>query len=262
MENKSGTPPKLVHLIVPSITAFITLLVALVGLGTAIIQAVRTAQAGQTAQTALSSSQASGATITPQTALNPIETSALSAVASNTSASISISNKLMLPVNIYVGNSLQGVVKSNSVQAFIFDKYPVSVTWNVVKQTTVKGVPLGHDMGGTFDDVNLGDDISIDNVIADQSYFYPVIDNHTDTDCLVTINKGWQSEFITGASAPAHSDNIGFGYYELYTNSNVTLDCGGKLYWWGQQPDETNGTSFFDQVTTDTGYIDFTLNPE
>jgi len=260
MEKKPDTPPKL-HIIAPTITALITMMIALIGFGTALLQAGRTALAGQAAQPTQPPTQLTSAATGAQPAITPAQTSAILAVAGNNSASISITNKLLLAVNIYVGNTLQGVVNASSTKAFIFEKYPVSVGWNVIKQTTVKGIPLGNDMAGTFDGVNVGDEISIDNIVADQPYFYPILDNNTNTDCLVTINKGWQGEFVTGATVPAHTANIGFGYYELYTNSNVYLDCGGQIYWWGQQPDVTTGTSFFDQVTTDTGYIDFTLNP-
>jgi hypothetical protein len=116
-------------------------------------------------------------------------------------------------------------------------------------------------MGGTFYAVNFVDQIIIDNVVEDQPYFAPFITNPTGTDCDVTINKGWKSEFVTHAVVSAKTDNVSFGYYELYTNANVTLDCGGQIYWWGLQPDETNGTSFFGDVEKGTGIIDFTLKP-
>jgi len=284
--------PKLLHIIIPAAT---TLLVALIGLGTAIYQTEKPIQLTEVAQTAQANTQTAAAptlnaqatqsafaptylaqtiqaaftstlaaetvnapTSTPARS-QPTSTQAPSVTASEASPSFNIDNKLYLPVKIFIDNVYQNDLDSGGYRTYTLNRTPASVTWSVVKQTTVKGSPLGHDMSGTFDNVTGGDELTIDNLIDNQPYFYPIINNTTKKDCDVTINKGWNSEYVTGAVASASSDNVGFGYYKLFTNSNVTLNCAGKSYWWGIQPDDTSGTSFFDEVEKDTGVIYFTL---
>ncbi len=299
MAEKPESNPKLLHVIIPAAT---TLLVALIGLGTAIYQtdkpiqltaAAQTEQAltvtflaptaqaetasapsmvAQTVQAAFTATLAAQTALAPTpTALPPTSTPQPTAEiktqvpppASSTAfhPTISITNKLLLPVKIFIDDVYQSDLGNGDSSTFTLVSYPAVVKWSVVKQTTSKGMPLGHEMGGSFADVTVGDQITIDNMVEDQPYFYPLISNTTGRDCDVTINKGWKSEYITGAIAPANEDNVGFGYYELYTNSNVTLDCGGKVYWWGLLPDEKKGTSFYDEVEKDTGAIHFTLHP-
>jgi hypothetical protein len=130
----------------------------------------------------------------------------------------------------------------------------------VVKETTSSGRPIGDNMGGKMADIHSGESITIDHTVGDQRYFYLYISNHTSEDCEVTVNKGWQSENATDAVVPANTDEIGLGYYKLFENSNVTLDCGGKERWWGLQPDESGEGSFYDRVRSPDGVIVFILN--
>jgi hypothetical protein len=287
MEKKPDSNPRLLHIIIPAAT---TLLVALIGLGTAMYQTEKPIQLTEAAQTAQAFTQiAAGPTLNAQasqSALAPtfVAQTVAAAVTATVAAlpspvpsqtptpipistatlatnTISVSNKLNLPIKLSVNNNYVSDLDAGGYQTLTLDHFPATLTWEIVKQTTVKGMPLGHDMGGTFHGIREGDEIVIDNEVDNQLYFYPIINNTTGTDCDVTINKGWKSEYVTGAVVGANQSNIGFGYYELYTNSNVTLDCGGKIFWWGEQPDETNATSFFDQVEKDTGIIYFTLKP-
>lgn len=297
MAEKPESNPKLLHVIIPAAT---TLLVALIGLGTAIYQtdkpiqltaAAQTEQAltatfsaptaqaetamapsivAQTVQAAFAATQAAQTALAPNVpppTSTPQPTTEVKtqipppATSTAFNPTISITNKLLLPVKIFIDDVYQSDLGNGDSSTFTLASYPVVVKWSVIKQTTSKGMPLGHDMSGSFDDIKVGDEITIDNVVENQPYFYPLISNTSGVDCTVTINKGWKSEYDTGAIASAFQNNVGFGYYELYNNSNVTLDCAGQIYWWGLLPDETKGTSFYDQVEKDTGAIYFTLQP-
>lgn len=172
-----------------------------------------------------------------------------------------VTNSLVLPVRIYIDEVDKGVVESSAVKVFLMDSFPVKVRWSVVKETTSNGRPLGHDMGGIFSTVNSGEKLEINNKVSGQAYFYPLITNNTKNDCDVTINKGWKSENVMGASVPAKTVLVGLGYFELYTNSNVTLDCEGEIYWWGTLPNEKNPDSIYADVEAGSGVIEFTLNP-
>jgi hypothetical protein len=276
MENKPESSPKLLHVL---ITAGTTLLVALIGLGTAIYQTnapIRQTEAANAALTALAPTLIAQFTQTAQASAPPAQATPslqasqatlpaktdLPAVTSAPSTpSISISNKLYLAVKIAIDGVDKGSIDADGAKTYLLDSFPVNVTWSVEKETTAQGSPLGHDMSGTFKDAAVGDQLTIDNVVDNQPYFAPFVTNPGAVDCEVTINKGWKSEFVTHAVVSAKTDNVGFGYYQLYTNSNVTLDCGGEIYWWGLQPNDSSGTSFFNDVEKDTGIIDFTLKP-
>jgi hypothetical protein len=116
-------------------------------------------------------------------------------------------------------------------------------------------------MDGIIKNVTSGDKLVIDNVINDQHYFYPIITNPGSFDCEVTINKGWENEVVTNATVPANTDKVGLGYYRLYTNSNVYLNCGGNEYWWGTLPNRGSPDSFYGVVDQQSGVIVWTLKP-
>jgi hypothetical protein len=268
MAEKPESGPKIWHILVPAVT---TVVVALIGLFSAVYQ---TDKPIQLTAAALSSTQTAAVTIqptqfqvtkatsqpaTPGRATLPAKTDIPAPKATQPASSIQIRNSLVLPIRISIDSVDKGELEDGGLKTYLLDHFPVSLKWSVVKQTTKKGTPLGHEMSGSFKNIAAGEQITIDAVVEDQAYFYPMITNLTRTDCDVTINQGWKSELITNAVAGAQTDLIGFGYYELYTNSNVVLDCAGQVYWWGTRPDETNPTSFFEDVDTDSGVIEFTL---
>jgi len=279
--------PKIMHIVIPAVS---TLLVALIGLGTAIYQTERPIQQTEAAETVLafdlttspkpptpvpSNTPAPTNTATPlPTATNTLQPSATNiplSTATNTQPptistpagplTFTVKNLLVLPVTISVNNIVQGTVAANSTQTFQMQADLSTVAWDVVKKTTSDGTPLGNDMGGIWSKVNDGDELDVDNIIDQQYYFYPIITNPGSVDCYVTINKGWENEVVTNAFVPAYTNNVGMGYYKLYNNSNVYLLCGKNYYWWGTLPDEGNPVSFYGNVTPDSGVIYFTLNP-
>jgi hypothetical protein len=291
MANKPESP-KILHILIPAAT---TLLVAIIGLGTAIYQTEKPIQLTEIALTAQAASQtaqaptllaqaASQTAAVPtlqlqlaETALAPtFSAQTLQAAVALTVAAkqpipatpvptnppgVTVINKLRLGVKISIDGVYQGDLAGGAARTYPLQNSTASVSWDVIKQVTTKGAPIGHDMDGIFKDSSNGDELTIDNVIDEQAYFYPIISNTTATDCSVVINQGLKSEFVTNAIVPANSQNIEYGYYKLFTNSNVTLHCEGELHWWGNLPDNGNPDSFFNDVEPETGVIYFTLKP-
>ena len=177
------------------------------------------------------------------------------------SPKFTVNNRLLLPISISIDEGYVGDVQEQSTKVFVLESYPVKVSWSIVKVSLSNGVVLSDDMGGHFNGVSDNEIISIDNIVGEQPYFYLIVSNKTDKNCSVIINYSWASEFVTHAQVAANKSNVGFGYYKLYSNSNVTLNCEGKVYWWGKRSGEEKGAPFYEKVENDTGRIYFTLNP-
>jgi hypothetical protein len=171
-----------------------------------------------------------------------------------------VENKLLLPVRLFVDDSLLDELPAGTSRTYPISQSSLRLDWELVKETTSGGRAIGDDMAGGFGGVEAGDVLDINNVVDDQDYFYPYVTNHLSEECEVIVNSGWENENVTGAVVPANSQEVSLGYYRLYTNSNLTLDCGGTTYWWGLQPDENSDTSFYGDVEEDTGWIEFILD--
>lgn len=272
--NTPNSSPKMWHLIIPAAS---TLLVAVIGLAGAMYQTDKPVQLTMTAMTAQSSTLSVLAAEATQAALPPASATAAptaveaapaaqAAPTANPTAgarpgpSIMVSNKLVRPVKIFVGGAYKLDLQPGGFEAVPLDAAPASVRWSVVKPTTAKGLPLGSDMGGVFDNVKAGDELTIASKVGGQPYFYPIVSNTSSKDCAVTIDNGWTDEIITGVVIPSRQEDFALGYYPLYSYSNVTLECGGQFYWWGQRPNEKNQTSIYYQVPKDTGVVRFTMH--
>lgn len=203
-------------------------------------------------QTAEARSSTPIATIVPGAELTPLSSPAPGA--------FMVVNKLALPVRLSVNGDPQENLAASASRTISLGDASARLDWEVVKETTNSGRPIGDDMGGKMDDIHSGETITIDYMVADQPYFYLYINNRSDEDCEVTVNKGWENENATDAVVPANSDKIGLGYYKLFENSNVTLDCDGHERWWGLKPGEVADDSFYDLVSTPDGVIFFTLD--
>lgn len=176
---------------------------------------------------------------------------------------IVIENNLIQPVRIDIDGDDRGVIAEYSSKTYLLDRYPVRVRWETVKQTTTEGTPIGDDMSASWSSVNPGAKLTIDNMIGDDRYFfYVVLANETDRDCKVSINDGWEYENRPYAIIASNEEDVGFGYYRLFTNSNVTLYCDandpGEYWFWGLRPDSEKGTSFFRTVRKGDGVKTFT----
>ncbi len=172
-----------------------------------------------------------------------------------------LKNQLVLPVHVYLNGAYLGDLAAGTDLNYVLPGAPASLRWELAKETTKSGRAIGDDMGATIQGVAAGQVIEITNVVGDQAYFYPTISNQTGEDCEAIFNQGWESENVPDAIVPANSEGIGLGYYKLFSNSNVTLICGGVQHWWGLQPDENGDDSFFDLVEAGPGTVEFTLKP-
>lgn len=154
---------------------------------------------------------------------------------------IIINNALVLPVNIFVDEIYKGQVEPNSLKTLMIDGFPSKVRWEVIK-VMLGNEPIGDDMAGTFPNVSNGATIYIDNIVVDKQYFFPIMSNRTDHNCKIVINEGSglnerQSGFLT-----PHTENVVFGYYYLFSNSNVTFHCDDKKGHWKILPDGNGGS--------------------
>jgi len=273
MENKPESGSRLIHVVIPAVS---TLLVAIIGLGTAIYQSEMPIRLTEVAETALASTLTAGpllasptpvtpspvaATKTPRTPAPATKGPPPTRVSTTAPLSITVQNELYLPVKISIDSIDKGTIDGGISKTYLLDSFPVTVDWSVVKWTTTTGMALGNDMVGIFKGVTDKDNLIIDNVIDNDHYFYPLITNPGSVDCDVTINKGWDSEVVTKAVVPAKTGPVGLGYYRLYNNSNVFLACGTNTYWWGTLPDQGTPDSFYGEVDQQSGVIEFTLKP-
>lgn len=174
---------------------------------------------------------------------------------------ILVRNRLVLPVRLLSSGVLLAELPAGSDVTLMLPVYPGRLDWLVVKETTSSGRGLGDEMAGWFDSVATGQVLEIYRLAGDQEFFYPRITNNTSQDCEKTVNKGWESENATGAVVLAGGEQVGLGYFKLFTNSNVTLVCGEQEYWWGLQPQETADGSFYERVEASSGLVEFTLEP-
>lgn len=172
-----------------------------------------------------------------------------------------IENKLLLPIDVQIDGLAKGQVAAQRSKTFLLNAFPAVVDWEMIRQTTSEGRPIGDEMGGVFDAVVGGDVLVVDNVIVGQAYFYPVVSNQSNSDCEVIVNRDWENETVLEAVVPANASEVELGYYKLFTNSNLTLDCPESIYWWGMRPGEGEDQSFYDEVGVGTGVITFTLAP-
>ena len=171
-----------------------------------------------------------------------------------------VQNRLVLPVRFFIDGAYQAEIGALSDLSVPLASGSVNLRWEVVKETTSSGRALGDEMGGDISNIAPGDIVLIDNLVGEQAYFYPRVSNNTAQECEVIVNYGWENENITGALLPAHSPPIGLGYYKLFTNSNLTLDCPQAIHWWGLRPEEVD-EGFFEDVEPGSGLIEFTLQP-
>ncbi len=272
MMNKADPSPRHLQMILPAATA---LLVALIGLGSAIYQTDKpiqltavalTAQAANLGAPAPTQAAAVQATPTilptvqssppaPDATLDPASGSAVSGPA------ITVSNHLPLAVKVYLNGAYQLTLEPGDLEALMLPpgSSPADLRWSVIRPTGAAGQPLGRELSSTVLQVKAGSELAIVSQDRDQPYFYPIVSNTSSKDCKVTIDDGWTSESATGLVIPARQEGVALGFYPLYSYSNVTLECGGQFYWWGLRPKEKNQTPIYYQVPKDTGVIEFTM---
>ena len=137
---------------------------------------------------------------------------------------ISVTNHLLYPVDIEANGAVVGSVSAGQTMTSSLGVLSsLALSWDL-NRPTVDGRPIGDAMGGsysTIDDPSGTIPFTIDNVVGDTTYFVPLIDNETSDGLLMGVNMGLASENRCDCVVPASGQNVGFGYYRLFSNSNV-----------------------------------------
>ena len=177
-------------------------------------------------------------------------------VASAASHTVSVSNYLRLPIVVSINDVVLGQVDAGSASLPKLRNFTVSaqssikVEWGVVKvRIAGTDIEVGDDMGGTFNTVlNPGPQLSydVDNVIGEETFFYPVVDNQIGESALFAFNWGLSFENRCNCQSSA-SGNTGFGYFRAEDDSNVRAYQVGSNY--------TGAYVYWDLVTL--GVLDF-----
>ncbi len=266
------TTPRLWQMIIPAASA---LVVALIGLGSAIYQTDKpiqltavalTAQAATqsaVAPTATADTQPTPSTLPEAQASTRAPDTVQAAVSGSAAAgpAVTVKNHLALAVKIYLNGAYQLNLDPGGLEAVPLPpgSSQADLRWSVVRSASAAGHPLGQELGSTVLQVKAGSELDIVSQDGAQPYFYPIVSNTSSKDCEVTIDDGWTSESATAIVIPSRQESVALGYYPLYSYSNVTLECGGQFYWWGLRPREKNQTPIYYQVPKDTGVIEFTM---
>jgi hypothetical protein len=174
---------------------------------------------------------------------------------------ISITNQLVQPVNIKLNDIYFGTISAQASGSFSSTIYPVRVSFEVVRQTDPNGNPIGDYMAGSWEAVYQSQNLTINNIIGSQYFFYLILNNNTNMECLISVNDGYISQTSPGYLTP-YTQQVWAGYYNFFGNTNVSLHCNNDyIYFWGLRPNEENGTSIpIENLQNGSGLITFTLN--
>jgi hypothetical protein len=168
-------------------------------------------------------------------------------VAATCSARFNITNDFVYPISIYVNGGLVGSVNASNTQYVDTTSCSVMVSFALVRPT-INGRALGDVVNGYWDRVNNpsgGYNLEAGYKIGSSYYFLPQISNHSAVALDIEVNGGLAAENKCNCYAPAQSDNVRTGYYQLFSNSNVRLFREGSNY--------TGGYLFFG--TDSTGVV-------
>jgi hypothetical protein len=172
-----------------------------------------------------------------------------------------VENALNLPISVFVDNEDRGMVGPMSNRVLLVNNIPAEVTWELQPMRRSDGETLGDQVRGIFHQVYGGDKLQIGRTVGDVQFFYPRMTNRSDSNCAISVNDGLSDEQRPG-SLPAHTENVVAGYFVLHADSNVTLYCGGKVWWWGIRVGQSQAPKpLSDIVDPRTGVVDLTLTP-
>ncbi len=178
---------------------------------------------------------------------------------SGNTATVAVTNQLIYPIIVRAnGNTLGQVAAGGTASQTISVGSSLTVTFELVRPT-LSGTPLGNEMAGTFQTMSItaptnSFTYTVDNVIGTTPYFAPRVNNNTNVPLLMGVNMGLSSENRCNCVAPAFQQNTVFGYYRLFSNSNVRGYRTGSNY---------SGPFIFWNVSTaevGTGIVRLTAN--
>ncbi len=158
---------------------------------------------------------------------------------------IRVENQLVGPINVTINGVLVGQVAAAQVQTNgtvtpttqTFETArvnQVALSWALV-QPTLSGRSLGDAMTGSFSPVQVtnqttGINYTIDSVVGETSYFAPLVTNQTAVRLLMGVNMGLTAENRCECVILAGGQRVYFGYYRLFTNTNVRAYNDGTNY--------------------------------
>lgn len=173
---------------------------------------------------------------------------------------ITVVNHLAVPVDISINNTLHYTLAPAAQFDIPIEGDKVAVLFNAAVQKNADGIELGERLAGFVDPVTADQTINITNVIGVQYYFFPIITNTLSEDCSVVVNKGTAWENKPQAYIPAKGTAIGLGYYRLFNESNIVLDCGNFHYWYGIRKEIPNDQSIVPFITQYSGIFNAKLS--
>ena len=173
---------------------------------------------------------------------------------------LTITNKLSRPINIKVNGSTVGSVPANETRDHEMRASSIDFSWDL-QRVELGGRPLGDTMGGSFAHIaNASGNYSftIDNRVGDSSYFNPWISNNGSNTLWMEANGGLNSQNRCNCSASPGAQRVSFGYYKLFSNSNVrgfrnSAYTGAYSYWGTDTNGSVGGRRIQDIAESGTG---------
>jgi hypothetical protein len=184
-------------------------------------------------------------------------TSAFVTVTNTSNVTLEVQNQLIYPIVVNAAGTLR-TIGAESVGQIVVTRAPqMTVTWELVRPT-LSGRALGDPMSGVFtltDGPGSVRRLLVNNLVGSTYYFAPVVTNSTSVSLLMVVNYQLQSEVRCFCVAGAGQSRVAFGYYRLFSNSNVTAFRDGSSYSGGYAYFRDFGVS----VPLGSGARDFTF---
>jgi hypothetical protein len=143
-----------------------------------------------------------------------------------------VDNELGYALNVYINGNAVGSVDAFNTQYADATVASLTVSFELI-QPTLNGKALGDPVSGYFQRIDnpSGDyTFTVNNQIGNDFYMLPEISNDTGTGLDIDVNAGLTAENKCYCSAPAYTQNVTAGYYQLFSNSNVRLYITGRNY--------------------------------
>jgi hypothetical protein len=178
--------------------------------------------------------------------------------------SIEITNHLIYDINFSVNDRIVGSVPAGQTRTAAVTVDSLSMSYEVV-QPTLSGRTLGDRMAGTYNTITNPAsryEIKINNRIGEQWFFAPLVANRTSAGLLMEVNGGYSAQNRCNCVVGTGQENVAFGYYRFYNNSNVRgyrdgSNYSGRYLFWGIDPDGRGSTL---NLQTDSGVARLTAN--
>jgi subtilase family serine protease len=163
----------------------------------------------------------------------------------NVNVALQFSNSLIYPANVLVNGTVIGSVGASTTASFTIPAPPTLLVSFQLIQPTLSGTPLGDPMIGVYNAISnpTGSyNFTINNQIGNQTYFVPFVTNTSGSALLMDVNGGLQAENRCYCVVPVGGINVAFGYYQLFSNSNVEA--------FGNNSNYTGNYYYFDTFTS------------